>query len=522
MRLLGYWVGLLAGLLAVACATTTKTASFPQESIEVPDDLASYATAARPDGVVGGPGVERVHAELAAALAKRGEHAEADGSLGATAAWVLREAHHSRPGSLIASDSASRHFGFGGVLIGYLVFDSLAKQDWEEQLELIPRNMPITRYGIRLSPSGRSGAVVFGNMEASYATIPRAYDPGQSVRLTGEVASRFKSCDIFLTKPDGTVDKKPCQKRAFDTSFELAAAGTYRLEVMGDGASGPVIAAVVPLFVGVPEPAAGGVVGTVVDPDQAEARMLVLLNDARKTAGLSPVQPDSELREMALSHSTDQADHHFFGHVSPSTGTPEDRLRRAGLLVSTFGENVATAATPEVAHEGLMNSPGHRANMLQPRFTHVGIGARKSETGIIVTLNFGRRPAPSAMPTDAAQVEAAIAALRASKGLGVVRVDTTFRVVAQAGANAYADGGSDSDVNKALQLAQQKEADRLRKNLAGGCSVLIELLELSQLDDVAILTDPSLRNFSVGARVRKDGKGTRLSTVIMFQGASCK
>jgi uncharacterized protein YkwD len=522
-----FWRGFL-GLLAVAvtvwvagCAPP-KLASFPKESISVPDDLDHYSSEVRPDGVVGGPGVEQVQAEIVAALVKRGEHAQADGSLGATASWALREAHQNRGINLLGSDAASRHFGFGGQMIGYMVFDSQAAQDWDAKLELIPRNVPITRYGIRLSPSGRTGAVVFANMEASYTPIARAFEPGQSVNLKGNTAQRFESCELFLTKPDGNVDKKPCQGRAFDATFPLTAAGVYRLEVMGDGASGPVIVAVLPLYVGVPEPVAGGTVGAVVEPEQAEARMFALLNEARRSAGVGPLEPDAELREVALAHSTDMADHHFQAHVSPSTGSPEDRARRAGLLVAMFGENLSSAPTPEVAHEGLMNSPGHRANMLQPLFTHVGIGARKSDTGIVVTMNFARRVAPALVPTSAAQVEAAIVTLRAKKGLPAAKVDRITRVAAQAGANASANGADDKDVAKAVQEALQKEVDRLHVGSEGGCISVIELLELSQLDRIDDLNQPNLRSYGVGARLRKDAKGTRLSTVLMLLGPACK
>ncbi|MEI9954350.1 MAG: CAP domain-containing protein [Pseudomonadota bacterium] len=157
---------------------------------------------------------------------------------------------------------------------------------------------------------------------------------------------------------------------------------------MGDGVSGPVVVSNVPLYVGIPEPAAAIVAGAVVEPEQAEARLLVLVNEARAAAGLNKVQPDAELREIALAHSTDMADHHFFGHVSPRTGTPTDRVHRSGVLVSAAGENVASAPTPEVAHEGLMGSPGHRANILRPDWTHVGIGVRKGEDGLLVTEVF--------------------------------------------------------------------------------------------------------------------------------------
>jgi len=515
------WLTVATAVFLGACAPPQQV-RFPKESISVPDELEHYSSEARPDGAVGGPGVERIQANVEAALKKRGDHAEADGSLSATASWALREAHNSRSVDAVGCDAASRHFGFGGVVSAYITFDAHAEPDWNDQLERFPRGIPITRYGIRLSPSGRSGVVIFGSMEASYEPIARAFDPGQNVHLKGETAQRFKSCELFWTKPDGTVEKRECRGRAFDENFGLAAAGAYRLEVMGDAGSGPVIVAVVPLYAGVPEPLASGVTSTTVDPDEAEVRMLALLNEARRAAGLNPLQADSELRDIALGHSKDMVSHHFVAHVSPSTGGPGDRARRSGIIVAMFGENIAASSSPEVAHEGLMNSPGHRANMLEPLYTHVGIAARKSDTGLVVTMNFGRRPPPSALPAGTAQVEAAILALRASKGLSAPRVDAVYRVAAQAGADAFADGESMADADKAVGRALQKEVDRLQVNRPAACTATLDLLEVRQLNDVFPLTQPTLKSVGVGTRLHKDSKGTRLSTVLMMQGAPCR
>lgn len=514
------WLLLAVAVLSAACTAQPQQVRFPKESISVPDELGQYASEARPDGVVGGPGIERIQAHVVAALEKRGDHAEADGSLSATASWVLHQAHDSRTIDAVACDASSRHFGFGGVIVGYLAFDANAEPDWSEQLERLPHGIPITRYGIRSSPSGRSGVVIFGSMEARYESIARALEPGQSVRLKGETAQRFKSCELFWTKPDGTVEKRACHGRSFDEPFELTT-GANRLEIMADAGSGPTIVAILPLYVGVPEPLASGVTSTTVDPDEAEARMLILLNEVRRAAGLNPVQADDELRAIALGHSKDMVSHHFFAHVSPSTGSPEDRERRSGILLSAFGENIAGAGSPEVAHESLMNSPGHRKNMLEPLFTHVGIAARRGDAGLVVTMNFGRRPPPGAVPTNPAQVEAAILALRASKGLSAPNVDTVYRVGAQAGADAYASGKSLPDVDQAVQRALQKEVERLNVGRPGSCSLTFELLELRQLNELTALTQPSLKSFGVGARLHKDSKGTRLSTVILTQGAPC-
>ena len=64
----------------------------------------------------------------------------------------------------------------------------------------------------------------------------------------------------------------------------------------------------------------------------------------------------------------------FFGHSSPTTGMVENRLQRAGVVVSVCGENVAQADSPDDAHRVLMDSPAHRANVLAPQACDVGVG----------------------------------------------------------------------------------------------------------------------------------------------------
>jgi uncharacterized protein YkwD len=515
-------LGLMGVLALLGSCATARPVRYRAEPIPLPEEASVYRSDARPDGAVGGSGVEQIAADISAALAKRGMPAQADGALSAAASWALREANQGRPQDPKSLDAAARHYGFGGAIAGFAVWNTADEPLWRRQLDRIPANIPITRYGVRVSPSGASAAVAFGSAEIDYEPIPRALEPGQTVTLKGQVGPRFAFCRAFFTKPDGTVEEKRMPDRSVTVSFPLEVAGQYRLEVMGDGPTGPVIVTNLPLFVGVPEPSLQvGAAVSAVDPEQAEARALVLLNDARRAAGLSALAPDNELREIALAHSEDMVDHEFFSHVSPSTGTPDDRARRAGVLVLLFGENIGLAPTPEAIHDGLMDSPGHRANMLRAEFTHVGIGAVNGPGGLVLTMNFGRRPKPGDVPTTAAQVEAAIAALRSERSLPAVTVDPIYRAGAQAGADAIADGDSAAEVESSIAAAIQREVDRLRSSRPATCSSSLELLELSQLASVAPLLRKELRRIGVGARVHRDARGTRLSTFILFEGVPC-
>ncbi len=105
-----------------------------------------------------------------------------------------------------------------------------------------------------------------------------------------------------------------------------------------------------------------------------ENKMLELMNAERKKAGLKPLENDMRLVDLSRKKSKDMIDKNYFGHTSPTYGTPFDALKNNGITYRYAGENLAGAPTVERAHTGLMNSPGHRANILNPNFTHIGIG----------------------------------------------------------------------------------------------------------------------------------------------------
>jgi uncharacterized protein YkwD len=124
------------------------------------------------------------------------------------------------------------------------------------------------------------------------------------------------------------------------------------------------------------------------DPD-AEQQMLDLVNMERSRAGLQPLVADDHLRDVARAHSLEMFQMDYFSHTSPTAGTPFDRMHAAGIQFLVAGENLAYAPNVQVAHQGLMNSPGHRANILRPEFGRVGIGVIRSlAQGSMFTQDF--------------------------------------------------------------------------------------------------------------------------------------
>jgi uncharacterized protein YkwD len=120
-----------------------------------------------------------------------------------------------------------------------------------------------------------------------------------------------------------------------------------------------------------------------------EAEMLELVNRERAAAGLAPLAADPELTEVARRHSVDMFARGYFSHHTPEGKDPFDRIRAADVRFRTAGENLALAPTLPDAHTGLMNSPGHRANILRPQFGRVGIGVLDGgRRGLMITQNF--------------------------------------------------------------------------------------------------------------------------------------
>lgn len=110
-----------------------------------------------------------------------------------------------------------------------------------------------------------------------------------------------------------------------------------------------------------------------------EQSMLSLVNQARSKAGSKPLHIDASLSKLARMKAQDMVNKGYFSHTSPTYGTPYEMLKAYGVHYSYAGENLAGAATVQSAHDNLMDSPGHRDNLLNQDFTRVGIGVVSSE-----------------------------------------------------------------------------------------------------------------------------------------------
>ncbi|AFG36981.1 CAP domain-containing protein [Spirochaeta africana] len=134
-----------------------------------------------------------------------------------------------------------------------------------------------------------------------------------------------------------------------------------------------------------------------------EEKILEIVNAERATQGLPALIPSTALAVVARDHSTDMGQRSFYSHVDPDGVTPNDRITAAlgdRYYLSGTSENIAyTESSRGFTYEeytaianqlmtGWMNSPGHRANILRPDSTHIGIGLHRSGNRIYATQKF--------------------------------------------------------------------------------------------------------------------------------------
>jgi uncharacterized YkwD family protein/spore coat assembly protein SafA len=106
-----------------------------------------------------------------------------------------------------------------------------------------------------------------------------------------------------------------------------------------------------------------------------EAEVIRLVNDIRTQNGLKALTTNWELSRVARYKSQDMLDKKYFSHTSPTYGSPFDMIKAFGLTYRAAGENIAYGySTPTKVVDGWMNSPGHKANILNKNYTQIGVG----------------------------------------------------------------------------------------------------------------------------------------------------
>jgi len=218
-------------------------------------------------------------------------------------------------------------------------------------------------------------------------------------RLTGRIRSDLRDPKLLVTLPNGKVIEPPLSVSP-NGRFEAEIAftkgrGEYTIETLAVGELGPVVLNLLHCYAGTagyPRPPRVRKAARIPsDLRKAERMMFQMINRSRRQAGLAELEYDERLAGVARAHSEDMRRNGFFAHVSPTQGDLTQRMKRAGIKARAFTENLSTNLDLGAAHQGLMDSPGHRKNILDPDATDVGVGiVRRDEDQLIIVVNFSQ------------------------------------------------------------------------------------------------------------------------------------
>ena len=119
-----------------------------------------------------------------------------------------------------------------------------------------------------------------------------------------------------------------------------------------------------------------------------EQKAISLMNADRAASGLPALKVNSKLVVLARDYAQDMINRDYFSHYNPEGQSPFDRMNKYGIRYSYAGENLAINRSVEAAEKAFMNSAGHRANILNPNYTEIGIGVKYEGNTVYVVQEF--------------------------------------------------------------------------------------------------------------------------------------
>jgi uncharacterized protein YkwD len=274
-----------------------------------------------------------------------------------------------------------------------------AVDDLRQQLESVANSVSWRRVGIgvrRVSGSW-TAVLAFAEHHLDVEPMPRQLHSGQDLSISGRILGPFRNPSVLVTTPAGAVRwlATSVADAAFSSAFACGSVeGEYQVAVNAEDDRGPMVLARFPIYCGITPPrtlpALANTAARSTDPAETEREILDLMNRDRAANGLSPLVRDPKLAEVARRYSQEMAETRQVTHLSRRSGDVVARVRSAGLEPPPrfVAENVGCDYSSADAERGFMASPGHRSNILDPRYTHVGVGvaSRKGSAGVLLYI----------------------------------------------------------------------------------------------------------------------------------------
>jgi uncharacterized protein YkwD len=493
-----------------------------------------YATSPTPgDAVLGGGDARAVEGGVQRAAREAGVSLAPDARLGLLAAWTAeRLGDRGEPPPHEVVEFFTRHLGLAEAVPHLLVLghgDPGAIEDSvRSSVAQFLARQSYEFYGAAVVP--RTGltlvVVMLASRPVELEAVARRQAVGARVSLRGRLLGALRMPSLAVTQPNGDVLRLPGgEGPAFDVAVPLEGAGVHRVELLAQGARGDAVVANFPLYAGVDPPTSVSLTraddaGAERSTIEVEERLFALLNESRRAFGRAPLVRESAIDRVASAHSRDMVAGGFVGHVSPTTGNPADRVTRAGLRSGLVLENIGRGYGARSLHEGLLESPGHRATLLNPDVTHVGIGVvaepEGGRTAWVATEVFLRMA--QAIDLDAAPdtLRALLDRARTARGHARLEADPNLtRAAAEAAAQFFANPqSSQQDVIDDASAALRRFAIQFRR-IGGLMAVVTDLSEAGALEPAL---DGEVRYVGIGVAqgTRPDTGANAIAVVIML------
>ncbi len=527
-------------LVSASCGGGAASGHFggpglPGETIEAPAPSAErYVTEAIADGaVVGGGNASAVEAGVRRAASEAQLTLAGDARLGLLAAWTaerLGEGGEPPPHEVV--EFFTRHLGLVEPVPHILVLGqpdpSALEASIHDSVAQFLARQPYDHYGAAVVlREGLTLAVVTLSTRAVELTPVARHQPaGSPVRVRGRLLGALERPTFAVTQPSGEVTRLAGGAGpAFDVSVPTTAPGVYRVELLAQGARGDTVVANFPLYVGVDVPTsvtlpAAGAAASSGNVEDVEAQLFALLNDARRAQGRPPLERDEAIAQVARAHSRDMVEHGFVGHTSPTTGSAADRVQRAGLRSGLVLENIGRGYSAAELHRGLLESPGHRANLVNPDVTHVGLGVvaepEGARTAFVATEIFLKMAHEIDLAAAPAELLALLNRAREARGSRALETDPNLsRAASEAAAHFFSDPqATQQDVVDDASASLRRFSIQFRR-IGGLMAVVTDLSEAGTLEPAL---DREVRYVGLGVAqgTRADTGPNAISVVIML------
>lgn len=321
--------------------------------------------------------------------------------------WTQREKSEPLPDTSFLQHRLVQGGFFYPVVEIYFFLSSSREKLWQK-LKEAPIPEVANRFGIGWAQNKKGewlAILCFYRARVSVQPLSAFQKKGAVVQVQGRLFSPYTGATFYLGKPNGevlTLKNSASSPSHFQVKLPpLEEEGEYRFEiVVHHPEKGPEIGWLMPIYINArPEETKREPV-KIENIQEAEKYLEEKINEERVKHNRKPLILDPLLKKVARTHSQDMLQRNFFAHINPDGLTPSDRYRKAGGT-GKVAENIARNEDLQDAHEQLMASPGHRANILSQEFTHFGVGVAYDGQSYLITELF--RFSPEKIDTRAAE-----------------------------------------------------------------------------------------------------------------------